>query len=436
MSKDTADAADTTQDMAQAADEQNAAPLEEGANQEGGSGSSASTADVKDRPSTSGAQNIVALVVLVALMGGAIYLIFGGSDKKKPKSTDNQIPIQNNRPQTSSDIPVPTLYSSGPPSGAIVLKPTKKKHQEEVEHKNDVPPPPPEVHKVHTEPAPPTQRELDAARRQVAQQQQQRMNSNIMVKSGGGVQSAHPHEQHKDLSSTFKPIKTSASSANVTKVGNLTYLITQGKIMEGVLETPINTNYPGPVRAVLSRDVYSEKGENVLIPKGSRLIGSFAQGVQGGHARVAIQWKRIIMPNGYDINVTNAPGVDSLGQVGTEGDIHREFFSIIGNAVMLSLMNIVMAQEVQKRYNVQSSQSSTTTNASTGVSSSTTTSNPTQQAAQQQVQHLGNVTEQWFKENFQAKPFVTISQGTVVKIFVNQDIRFPSNLFSGINNLG
>lgn len=432
MSKETA-TQNTVGAIGQGQDTQ---PLDEGTNQEVGAGSSGM--DVKDRPATSGTQNMVALIALVALLGGAIYFIFGGSSKKKPKNTDNQIPIaESNHPQTAGDVPVPTLYSSGPPSGAIILKPSKPKEDKKEEEKKSELPLPPKIHTSHkVEPVPPTQKQVAMVRQQRVQQQQQRMKANIMFKSGGGVASSSPHEQHKDLSSTFKPVKSVASNTKVTKVGNLSYLITQGKIMEGVLETPINTNYPGPVRAVLSRDVYSEKGENVLIPKGSRLIGSFAQGIQSGHARVAVQWKRIIMPNGYDINVTSAPGVDSLGQVGVEGDIHREFFAIIGNAVMLSLMNIVMAQEVQKRYNVQSSQSSTTTNAATGVSSSTTTSNPTQQAAEQQVKRLGSITEQWFKENFQAKPYVTISQGTVVKIFVNQDIQFPSNIFSGVNKLG
>ncbi|MDX5495271.1 MAG: TrbI/VirB10 family protein, partial [Wolbachia endosymbiont of Nomada marshamella] len=69
---------------------------------------------------------------------------------------------------------------------------------------------------------------------------------------------------------------TSAQSSKATRVGKLGLMVTQGKIIDAVLETAINSDLQGMLRAMVSRDVYAETGDTVLIPKGSRLIGSYS----------------------------------------------------------------------------------------------------------------------------------------------------------------
>jgi type IV secretion system protein VirB10 len=396
--------------------------LNEGVNQE-------SSPDVKDRPAPTKAQNILVIVIMVAVIGIISYYFFGSSSDNKKQASSNNIPL-NNKPQTSGDIPVPQVFSSGVPSGNIDLSPPKPKEENKMQ---PLPPSPPgkETPKPEVEPT-----AVVANNAQNLQAKQARLKSNMMLTNSANVEPSKSAKPARSVTNNFSPSASSATHTEISQVGDLTYTIAQGKIMECVLETPINTKYPGPVRAVLSKDVYSEKGDNVLIPKGSRLIGTFSQGITAGDIRVAVSWTRIIMPNGYDINITNALGVDNLGDVGVKGDIHREFFGIIGNAVLLSVMNIALASEAQKRYNIQSSNTTTSTNTSTGNTTTTSTNSPVQQAGQQEVARLGSVTEQWFRENFQVKPFITINQGTLVKVFVNEDIQFPKKLYSDVNNLG
>jgi len=42
-----------------------------------------------------------------------------------------------------------------------------------------------------------------------------------------------------------------------------------------VLETAINSDLPGYTRAIVSRDIRSFDGTNILVPRGSRLIGQY-----------------------------------------------------------------------------------------------------------------------------------------------------------------
>ena len=233
----------------------------------------------------------------------------------------------------------------------------------------------------------------------------------------------------RTLRNNFDPTATSAIFSKITKAGTMSLLITQGKIMDAVLETPVNTNYPGPIRAIISKDVYSEMGSNVLIPKGSRLVGTVAGGYQAGQDRVTIIWNRLLLPSGFDIMMQDARGVDKLGQIGLVGEVDRQFFATIGSAVLLSAINVMVANQAQKRLNIAASQSSVVTDP-TGNQTSTATTSPTQQATDQAVNNLGTTTQQWLKDNFAARPFIVIEQGSLVKVFANQDILFPEHFGS------
>ena len=272
-----------------------------------------------------------------------------------------------------------------------------------------------------------------------AQQEQAKMKSSIMLTGGGQGSNSSAASGTKtgtvstrDLTNNFTPATTSAPSSQLTAVGDMSGIIAQGKIIETVLETPINTNYPGPIRGLISRDVYSEMGSNVLIPKGSRVIGTMAGGYSAGQTRVIITWNRIIMPNGYDMQVQGSPGVDKLGMIGVEGIVDRQLWNTLGNALLISAINIALADVVQNAFNV-GSQTSTVSTGTDGVQTSTNTLTPTQQSAQTSLSNLSSTFQQWLSSNFTVKPFINLDQGTIIKIFVNADLQFPSYISSGVN---
>ena len=84
------------------------------------------------------------------------------------------------------------------------------------------------------------------------------------------------------------------------------YMITEGTVIAGVLETAINSTLPGMVRAVNAADVYSHDGSQLLIPKGSRLVGRYQADIRRGQVRVFVLWTRIIRADGLSILI-NSP---------------------------------------------------------------------------------------------------------------------------------
>ena len=116
------------------------------------------------------------------------------------------------------------------------------------------------------------------------------------------------------------------------------YTITEGTIIPGVLETAINSDLPGLVRSMNAADVYSHDGSQLLIPKGSRLVGRYQSSIRRGQVRIFIIWTRVIRADGMSILI-NSPGQDPLGRAGLEGDVDTHFFKIFGSAILLSVID-------------------------------------------------------------------------------------------------
>jgi type IV secretion system protein VirB10 len=113
--------------------------------------------------------------------------------------------------------------------------------------------------------------------------------------------------------------------------------VTQGTMIPAVLETAINTDVPGYVRAVVSQDVRSFDGTRVLVPRSSRLIGQYQSGLQAGQKRAYVIWTRLIRPDGVSVMLSSpASGFDGSG--GLPGQVDSHFFQRFGSAMLLSVI--------------------------------------------------------------------------------------------------
>lgn len=126
--------------------------------------------------------------------------------------------------------------------------------------------------------------------------------------------------------------------AQAQAMTNPSTTVTQGTLIPAVLETAIDTNVPGFVRAVVSQDVRSFDGRRVLIPRSSRLIGQYQSGLQGGQKRAYVIWTRLIRPDGASVNLAS-PAVGFDGTTGLEGRVSgNSFFQRFGSAMLLSVV--------------------------------------------------------------------------------------------------
>jgi type IV secretion system protein VirB10 len=121
-------------------------------------------------------------------------------------------------------------------------------------------------------------------------------------------------------------------------MSNPTTTVTQGTLIPAILETAIETDVPGYVRAVVSQDVRSFDGSKVLVPRSSRLIGQYQSGLQGGQKRAYVIWTRLIRPDGASVNLAS-PAIGFDGTTGLAGDVNSHFFKRFGSAMLLSVID-------------------------------------------------------------------------------------------------
>ena len=126
--------------------------------------------------------------------------------------------------------------------------------------------------------------------------------------------------------------------AQATPMTNPSTTVTQGTLIPAILETAIDTDVPGFVRAVVSEDVRSFDGTRVLVPRSSRLVGQYQSGLQGGQKRAFVIWTRLIRPDGASVNLAS-PAVGFDGTTGLEGDVDSNFFGRFGSALLLSVVD-------------------------------------------------------------------------------------------------
>ncbi len=167
------------------------------------------------------------------------------------------------------------------------------------------------------------------------------------------------------LVSGIRPQKTEEQlrqEANFKKRGDMTRTLGRGKIIPAVIETAINSDFGGEIRAVINRDIYSEWGRNILIPKGSRVFGNYSTSIGDGYGRVAIVWSRIDLVTGYSLSL-DGTGIDNLGRKGNQGRVDNKFKERLANAVLRSALNISIASTLDNLIPLKSTDTSATTEA-------------------------------------------------------------------------
>ncbi|WP_395622109.1 TrbI/VirB10 family protein [Sphingomonas daechungensis] len=130
---------------------------------------------------------------------------------------------------------------------------------------------------------------------------------------------------------------SSGDVAKATRMKNPGQTVSQGTLIPAVLETAINSDLPGYVRAVVSSDVRSFDGSRVLVPRSSRLIGQYKSGVANGQTRAYVMWTRVIRPDGVSVAL-GSPAVDAAGQTGLTGTVDTHFMKRFGSALLLSIV--------------------------------------------------------------------------------------------------
>jgi len=197
---------------------------------------------------------------------------------------------------------------------------------------------------------------------------------------------------------------TGVETSRATQLTDTALVAPQGTVIPAVMETAINLDLPGFVRAVVSRDVRGFDGSTVLIPRGSHLIGQYRSGTVAGQSRAFIVWSRVLTPAGVSVEI-GSPASDRLGRGGLEGDTDTHFFRRFGNAILLSIISTGL--------DAASGNRGTNNSAAIVIGS------------QQQATNIASIALQ---KEIDIPNTITVQQGTPIRVFVARDLDFTNIL--------
>lgn len=108
------------------------------------------------------------------------------------------------------------------------------------------------------------------------------------------------------------------------------YRLFEGTIIETVLTNRLNGSFSGPVNCLVTTDVYSHDRQHVLIPKGSRVLGEAKRNDSFGQQRIAVLFHRVIMPDGYSVDLDQFRGLNQIGETGLRDQVNRHYGQVFG----------------------------------------------------------------------------------------------------------
>lgn len=197
---------------------------------------------------------------------------------------------------------------------------------------------------------------------------------------------------------------TEYADGSVSFVTDRRYLLSAGRSLSCVTINKIVTSYPGINTCQLSKDVYSDNGETLLIRKGAILMGEQNKAITQGIARVFMNWSTIKSGN-LNIRI-GALGTDNLGASGVPAWIDAHLLERFSGAIMLSFVGDGM--DILKNSTTKSSNNS-------GNITYDNTSSAMQDMAKTTLDNTINIA-----------PTAVINQGTVISVVIPRNIDFSS----------
>ena len=103
--------------------------------------------------------------------------------------------------------------------------------------------------------------------------------------------------------------------------------IHEGSFLEAALVSQLSGDFPGPVLAVVSVPFYSADRQRILIPRGTRVIGTARAVANQDQSRLAVSFHRLILPDGRWISL-DFHGLNQVGEGALKDQVDRHYFSM------------------------------------------------------------------------------------------------------------
>ena len=181
------------------------------------------------------------------------------------------------------------------------------------------------------------------------------------------------------------------------------YRIFEGTVLEGVVTNHIDGSLAGPILIMLTTDYYSHDHQQLLMPQGTRLIGTVQSVGNAQQRKMFVTFHRAVCPDGFSIELDKYVGLDPLGTTGLATKVDHGYLQAfaaaaavggLGGLAQIGNNGSVLAPSTEIR---------------NGISEQSATE------GEQILNHFLN-----------RLPVITLKEGSRARVYIGTDILIPS----------
>jgi type IV secretory pathway VirB10-like protein len=113
------------------------------------------------------------------------------------------------------------------------------------------------------------------------------------------------------------------------------YRIFEGTLLEGVVTNHIDGGFSGPIILSLTTDLYSHDHQQLLLPQGTRLLGTVQSVGSEQQRKMFVTFHRAICPDGFSLEFAKFIGLDQIGTTGLATKVNHGYLEAFAAAAAI-----------------------------------------------------------------------------------------------------
>ena len=196
-----------------------------------------------------------------------------------------------------------------------------------------------------------------------------------------------------------------APEVNVNSAHGQPFVVFEGTTIDTVLVNRLDGEFAGPLKVMVTNPIYSQDRQHLLIPEGTFILGDVQKVAGLGQKRLAVTFHRLLMPDGYSVDLDQFHGLDQAGSTGLKDKVNNHYVEIFGASIALGVIaGAAEATNLNQGYNESGTEAY-----KSGIASSLS-------------QSSANVLDRFIN----IPPTITIREGHRIKVYITQDMLLPA----------
>ena len=181
------------------------------------------------------------------------------------------------------------------------------------------------------------------------------------------------------------------------------YRVFEGTVLEGVVTNHIDGGLTGPILIMLTTDYYSHDHQQLLMPQGTRLIGTVQSVGNAQQRKMFVTFHRAVCPDGFSLQLDKYVGLDPIGTTGLATKIDHGYLQAFAAAAAVGGLG-GLAQ----------------------IGNSGSVLSPSTQIRDGISEQSANEGEQILNHFLNRLPIITLKEGSRARVYIGTDILIPS----------